>query len=218
MLQGRRRRILNTAGAGILCLLLLPLLGVVSAQAQAGQITEFKVTQGGIDGGQLARGSDGDLYFGTGDPATIGRITPSGQVTQFADPDTTQTNVYLTATGPDGNIWFADAGSLTQGELGRITPAGQITMFSIPMFDGLRTVLAGLTAGPDGNLWFTANAFTARTLTASLVGQVNPATGAITEFPIPSGASDPGPITTGSDGNLWFPETNLPGVARVATH
>jgi hypothetical protein len=31
-------------------------------------------------------------------------------------------------------------------------------------------------------------------------------------------AGQPGPLTIGSDGNLWFPETNLPGVARVTTH
>ncbi|HEY3866877.1 MAG TPA: hypothetical protein VGM10_00930 [Actinocrinis sp.] len=51
---------------------------------------------------------------------------------------------------------------------------------------------------------------------ASFVGRADPASGAVTEFAIPSGASIPGAITLGSDGNLWFPEENLPGVARVS--
>jgi streptogramin lyase len=80
-------------------------------------------------------------------------------------------------------------------------------------------VVSDLAAGSDGNLWFTANAATTRSIPASFVGRVDPATGAVTEFPIPSGATLPGALTTGSDGNLWFPEANVhPGVARVTTH
>jgi virginiamycin B lyase len=220
-----RRRILNAGRGSILALFLLPLLGVAPARAAAGQISEFPVTQGSIDtqgsieSGRMALGADGDLYFGTASPATIGRITPSGQVTQFADPNTAASNVYLTVTGPDHNVWFADDGFDTTSKLGRITPAGQITTFSVPLFNGLPFVgIVGLAAGSDGNLWFTANAATTRKTPASFVGQVNPATGAITEFPIPSGATLPGAITTGSNGNLWFPEANPhPGVARVTT-
>jgi virginiamycin B lyase len=213
-----RRRVLNAGLGGILALILPPLLGVTAARAAAGQISEFAVTQGFIGAGRLALGSDGALYFGTSFPATIGRVTPSGQVSQFADPNTAATSVGLTVTGPDHNVWFVDGADLTQGKLGRITAAGQITEFGIPPFSGLRTGITDLAAGPDGNLWFTAIAFQARTAKASLVGRVNPATGAITEFPTPTTQASPGAITTGSDGNLWFPETNLPGVARAATH
>jgi streptogramin lyase len=213
-----RRRILNAGRGSILALILLPLLAVAPAQAEAGQISEFAVTQGFIGAGRLALGSDGALYFGTSFPATIGRITPSGQVSQFADPNAAASTIGLTVTGPDHNVWFVDGGNLTQGKLGRITPAGQVTEFTIPPFHGLRTGISDLAAGPDGNLWFTAIAFQARTAKASLVGRVNPATGAITEFPTPTTQASPGAITTGSDGNLWFPETNLPGVARATTH
>lgn len=221
---GPRRRILSAGLGGSLALLLLPLLGVAPAQAAAGQISEFKVTQGSIttggpDSGRMALGADGDLYFGTDGPTTIGRITPSGQITQFADPDTTQNNVYLIATGPDHNVWFASNGSDITSRLGRITPAGQITTFSVPLFDGQPFVqIVSLAAGSDGNLWFTANAATLRGVRASFVGRVDPATGAITEFPIPSGAALPGALTLGSDGNLWFPEGNSNSVARVTTH
>ena len=215
----RRRRILNTGRGGILALAVLPLLAVAPAQAAAGQISEFKLAQGSTgtqataEDGRMALGSDGDLYVGTGSPATIGRITPAGQITQFADPNAAASNIYVTLEGPDHNVWFADNGS----EIGRITPAGQITMFGVPQFNGLRVGIVDMAAGPDGDLWFTANASVTirRAVTASLVGRVDPATGAVSEFAIPSGAALPGAITAGSDGNLWFPEENLPGVGRV---
>ena len=58
----------------------------------------------------------------------------------------------------------------------------------------------GITAGPDGNLWFTENA-------ANQIGKINPATHAITEFPMPTPQAGPCWITAGPDGNLWFTET-----------
>ncbi|MBV9446933.1 MAG: hypothetical protein JO345_13705 [Streptosporangiaceae bacterium] len=227
-----RRRIQNAGAGGILVLILLPLLGVVPARAAAGEISEFKTPQP-VGTGPVV-GSDGDLYFatfttgttaGTAGSGAIGRITPSGQITQFADPNPAESNIYLITLGPDHNIWFVDNGTPSQGgELGRLTPAGQITMFPIPRFGGNRVVPQALTAGRDGNLWFTAfTAVTTRTLGPSLVGQVDPATGAVTEFPTPTASAEPGGAGTGlqgglaagSDGNLWFTETNLPGIARV---
>src|SRR5260370_39797321 len=55
----------------------------------------------------------------------------------------------------------------------------------------------GITAGPDGNLWFTE-------FGVGKIGEINPATHVITEFPIPYSIYGPAGITTGPDGNLWF--------------
>src|SRR2546428_673762 len=52
-----------------------------------------------------------------------------------------------------------------------------------------------ITVGPDGNLWFSEPR-------GNKIARITPA-GAITEFPIPSGAIPQG-ITAGPDGNLWF--------------
>jgi uncharacterized repeat protein (TIGR01451 family) len=57
----------------------------------------------------------------------------------------------------------------------------------------------GITAGPDGNLWFTE-------FLGNQVGEINPTTHAIAEFPIPAAGSEPLGITAGPDGNLWFTE------------
>jgi hypothetical protein len=58
---------------------------------------------------------------------------------------------------------------------------------------------ASITTGPPGgNLGFTESS-------GSKIGQINPATHAIAEFPVPLG-DVPSSITAGPDGNLWFTE------------
>jgi streptogramin lyase len=61
-------------------------------------------------------GADGNLWFG--EYSFIGRITPSGAVTQF--PVTRYSGAYDVTDGPDGNVWFAEVG----GKVGYVTPAG----------------------------------------------------------------------------------------------
>jgi hypothetical protein len=77
----------------------------------------------------------------------VGRITPSGTVTEFSaglSPDAVPSFI---APGPDGNLWFTE---VSPGRIGRITPTGQMTEFT----QGLpNRVLAGITAGPDGSMW-----------------------------------------------------------------
>ena len=73
----------------------------------------------------------------------------------------------------------------------------------------------GITAGPDGNLWFTE-------YNSNKIGEINPTTHAITEFPIPDAELTTGSygITTGADGNLWFTEEagNKIGQINPTTH
>ena len=77
-------------------------------------------------------GPDGNLWFtedSSGMRAPIGRITPSGTVTEFPLPAGDSAR-HLTV-GPDGNLWFTE-GSTTGPAIGRITPAGAITEFPLP--------------------------------------------------------------------------------------
>jgi streptogramin lyase len=71
----------------------------------------------------------------------------------------------------------------------------EITEFPVPGSNGV----LGITAGPDGNLWFTG-------LDNGYIGEINPTTDAITQFPTSTAGSCCGPwgITAGPNGNLWF--------------
>lgn len=73
------------------------------------------------------------------------------------------------ALGPDGSMWFTDAGTPA---IGRVAPDGTITEFSSGLPTG--AIPYSIVAGPDGNMWFSD-------FRGVAIGKVTPK-GAITEF------------------------------------
>ena len=71
-----------------------------------------------------------------------------------------------------------------------------------------------IAAGPDGNLWFNG--------TPGYIGTINPATDAVTEFPLLTANDYPNAITAGPDGNVWFTgyngSTSFIGTINPTTH
>lgn len=113
---------------------------------------------GAIYGGS-AIGADGNLWFGIQSNAAIGRLTPTGELTEFRDclrygqpffgPETL-------VRGAEGNIWFT---SLAQRSLpnivdppsiGMVTPAGAITQ----IYAGVKVEPKTIAAGSEGGAWF----------------------------------------------------------------
>jgi virginiamycin B lyase len=65
----------------------------------------------------ITSGPDGNLWFTEQDGNRIGRITPTGQITEF--PITTAHSAPSEITsGPDGAVWFIEGSS---NRIGRIT-------------------------------------------------------------------------------------------------
>src|ERR1700752_335145 len=89
---------------------------------------------------QITSGPDGNLWFTEQTGNRIGRITPTGVITEFV------ASGFDIAAGPDGNLWYA-AGTA----IGRITPVGDVTLFPLPNQENAFWIAAG----PDGNLWYT---------------------------------------------------------------
>lgn len=105
------------------------------------------------------------------------------------------------AAGPDGNVWFTEAGG--RGAIGMITPTGAITQYTTGLTPNGQP--AGITAGPDGNLWFTELGNRGR------IARITPS-GTITEFVAGlTPNSLPTSIAAGPDGNVWFTEAANPG-------
>ncbi|HWC47476.1 MAG TPA: hypothetical protein VG448_01150 [Solirubrobacterales bacterium] len=142
----------------------------------AGTIERFEA---GIDPstyylGPFALGADGNTWFSVvkrsllngGRPkagsAAIGRITPTGQITEFDKclrSLTSYSRPDSLALGPDGDVWFstgstAEPGKATRAStpsIGRITPSGEITEFRL----GLRpTSEPGRLVSAGGRIWF----------------------------------------------------------------
>ena len=80
-------------------------------------------------------------------------------------------------------------------------PLGEVTEFSLPT-----TSSPGAdAAGADGNIWFADHG------TTPSIGNINPATGAITDYNLAANGGNPGStpsappaIAAGPDGNIWF--------------
>lgn len=129
----------------------------------------------------------------------IGRITTTGQVTEFNIP-TANAGAFGITAGPDGALWFTE---LTAGTIGRITTSGIVTEYV------LRTTAprpAGITTGADGALWFTES-------NINKIGRIT-TSGAVSEYFLPS-SNRPSGIAAGPDGALWFAENDKIGRAEL---
>jgi len=188
----------------------------IGRMTPAGVFNEYGVPNNGDSGG-LTSGPDGNLWF-TEDANKIGRISPTGAVTEFALPVPNSFPMGI-AAGSDGNLWFVesrcpgDCGNDVRvtGKLviGRITPTGVITEYSTQSgnwYNGPETI--GIVEGADHNMWFAEPK-------SNKIGRITHA-GEITEFEVPSRLNDPNidplasteplGITNGPDGNVWFVE------------
>jgi len=140
--------------------------------------------------GGIAAGSDGNVWFTEYFGNKVGRITPSGVITEFDLPTPASYPGSLTL-GADGNMWFVEG----TNKVGRITPSGVITEFDVPDYPG------GITNGPDGKIWITMG--------SSSIGRVGTDGVLVSTFSLPHGVySQPLGITMGPDGNVWFTEGN----------
>jgi streptogramin lyase len=140
------------------------------------------------------------LWFTNPGTTSIGRITTTGVVTNFADPDISGPQAIT--VGPDGALWF----TAESNSIGRITTAGVVTNFTDP---GINQPYE-ITTGADGALWFTNNG-------DNTIGRIT-TPGAVTNY-TSTGTRISGPwaITAGPDGAVWFTNVDIPSIGRITT-
>jgi hypothetical protein len=80
----------------------------------------------------------------------IGRITTTGQVTEFSVGLTPGGSPAGITSGPDGNLWFTESSG---NRLGAINTVGQITEFSAGI--SANSSPFEITSGPGDTIWFT---------------------------------------------------------------
>ena len=202
--RGAATRAIGTiARRTVLALALLALSGIavpVVSAAQSPAATVFALAPANAPAA-IVDGPDGALWFTERNANEIGRITITGEVSQFPIPSAAS-NPWAIALGPDGRLWFTEADT---GMIGSISPSG--TMSEYPLPSGSSPF--GITAGPDGRLWFT---LLGPDQYGNLVPQVGAITvaGAVTIYPVPGVPANISPavqsITQGPDGRLWFTE------------
>ncbi len=180
--------------------------GVIGRLGVTGQYSEYPLPAQGTGPAGIAAGPDGALWFTEASGNKIGRITPSGQVREYALPSATSVQCgQLCPTditvGPDGALWFVNTQLGGVPGIGRITTSGAVSLYHLPV----GSVPSAITLGPDGNLWFSE-------YRGPGLGRITP-TGQVTEYTVPGfpqTAASVGGITGGPDGAVWF--TIAPGV------
>ena len=168
--------------------------GVIRRLSKNGVWTEFAISG---PANSITTGPDGNLWFTEG--TIVGRLTPTGIVTEFSVPTPLSALGQITA-GPDGNLWFTEG---RVDKIGRITPAGSVAEF--PVKQGGQPF--SISAGPDNHLWFAEVA-------GNRIGRIS-ASGNLTEFELPQPNSKPTVIVAGPDGNLWFTESAGGRIGRI---
>jgi streptogramin lyase len=214
-----------------ICLILLVVLGIALPANGADRFRMFPVTG---TPSRITAGPDGNLWFTERVEGRIGRITPSGVISEFPVPGGDPWDI---APGPDGNVWFTE---LAACEVGRITPDGTITEFPVPG----PAPIEGIVAGPDGDLWFAEN-WGRKIARLALDGSITefptepyPETiavgadgnlwhgsagwlvqmttsGEITTFPLPNDLGNAMLATSGTDGNVWFVRGGYRGIGKI---
>jgi streptogramin lyase len=166
----------------------------------SGEIAEFGKGQVGVPS-QLVAGPDGNIWFTA--QQSIGRVTPSGQLSTFTDcMDFRQLFSEATSivSGPGGDLWFSTVTSRqlpSIGEpptIGRVTPSGEITLFK----DGVDSQ-SSLIAGPDGRVWFAGG--------REEIGRITPPSSPVNTFIFATGEAKAG-------GAAQLP-VEVPGPGRI---
>jgi virginiamycin B lyase len=139
----------------------------------------------------ITLGPDGNIWFIENQGDYVGKVTPSGTVTEYNAGFNGGSYSFGITSGSDGRIWFADNHNVRIGAIN--TDGTGLTYYST----GLTASPVTIVGGPDGNLYFGEG--------AAVVGRITTA-GVITEYPFKtSAASFPIlSITVGPDKNIWF--------------
>lgn len=160
----------------------------------------------------ITKGSDGALWFADNGTSAIGRVTTSGNVTEYpvavtgGDSATAPNEI---VTGPDGNLWFTeiDAGTNAGANVGRISPNG--TGFTEFPLTSANSGPYAICVGSDNNLWVTE-------INSNNIARIT-TSGVVTEYPVPTAGSSPNFITAGPDGAIWFTEYSTNKIGRITT-
>jgi streptogramin lyase len=174
-------------------------LGATISAAQAapiGMLKQFKVPTAGSSPEHITQASDGNFWFTesfvndqNATPHKVGRITPTGQVTEFNVCDFCfPTDI---VQGSDGILYFTK----NDASLGRITTDGTVLTDIPAVFSPNGN---GLDAHGD-DIWFTD-------FNRHSVWRYDIPTDAFTEFPAPN--TVPLDVVVAADGIVWFTDGN----------
>ncbi|MDE2483528.1 MAG: hypothetical protein KGN02_15230 [bacterium] len=174
----------------------------------------------------IIAGPSGSMWFyDQGDPSSnlnasataFGSVaTASGTIAEYPTANlagpvssalgSTRTTGISMALASDGSIWFADTTNDAIGQLNTSTGAVTETQLGGPPYP--QQAPQEVTIAADGKVWFSAYGATSGTAT---VGNLDPASGKVTYYPVSSNAGQATAMFADANGDLWFAVTPMQG-------
>ncbi|MGH7722116.1 MAG: virginiamycin B lyase family protein [Candidatus Dormibacteria bacterium] len=167
-----------------------------------GVVTAFPVQCCDVSPFDITAGPDGNLWFTEQLGNAVGKVTPSGSVTEYplSGRGTLGAPQDITS-GPGGKLWFSETNA---AQVAAISTDGQ-TVDLHPL--GAGEIAGGMLTDSNGtSVWFTDAA-------NDNVGEIDSATGTVNEYGGASPNAGLYELAEGSGGSLWVTEDQLPGVA-----
>jgi streptogramin lyase len=199
----RRARHLSPA---LLIMGLVILLPTIARAAPIGTLKQFRVPTPNSSPLHITQGSDGNFWFTEGfvEPPQgqihkVGRITPSGGITEFVVCDFCFPNDIV--QGPNGILYFTKS----DPALGRITTAGQV-LSDIPMPNSLAN--GNGIAARGGAIWITD-------FNNDSIWRYRVSSGQFTQFPVPAPDANPLDVAVDGTGIVWIAEFGAGRIGRL---
>jgi streptogramin lyase len=197
------------ATATVLVAGLALLMGSAAVAAPVGGLKQFKVPTANSKPRAITNGSDGNRWFTEGTeftsaPPKIARITPPGDITEFAPDVADGCNVCIItdiAQGPGGILYITS----NDPTLMRFNVATQ--SFETPVQMPNTGALGGNLAVSATDVWITD-------FNNDVVWRYQISNGQFTSFAV----SDPGDVAVDVAGNAWFTQpgdVNAPGTSNI---
>jgi streptogramin lyase len=163
-----------------------------------GGITEFPLASSS-EPYDLAVGAEGDIWFTERSRASVGRITPNGELMYYTKGLDQSADPGEIVLGREGDLWFGDDAESNEA-VGRVTSSGEISEFSTGLeVEGEPT---SLVLGPDGNVWFADNGVGKAIARITPSGEVTLYKGNLGEAC--SRGCGPHGLINGPEGDVWL--------------
>ncbi len=167
----------------------------------------------------MAVAADNSLWFSDGYNYSVGHMSPTGTVQEYkltlpAYPQQAPAQIAITS---DGKVWASCFGTARNSVIASIDPnnGNAIAYYTTGLNGG---IFLALTRGSDGNLWFILDPFAGFGFALQTnLGVLNPATGAIYEYPdsaIPNAVRVTSMLDRG-DGTLWMLDGGFGQIGKV---
>jgi streptogramin lyase len=163
-------------------------------------LTQFALPDAVSSVSALTAGPDGNLWFTETWARKIGRMTPAGNLKEFALP--AGSSPIDIATGSDGSLWITDNDGLS---IDRLTPDGVLTRFHLPAWQPWEGAPTRIAASHHGDLWFTE-------WNSGKLGRIS-VTGQFSQVDL--GDFRPDNITVDAQDDVWLADAHLRRVGRL---